>query len=151
MDRQDIAEQIRFEQELLRHVMGGLRLSTTWQVRGPDASRKLSSLRFVTASFQRHLERLLALEEYGGFMDRVLDCAPHLGRATEALRAEHDGFRRGALRVVQQLELLPATDPAGLEKLGAELVALLGRIEAHNRKEIALIQEAFRRDEGGEG
>src|SRR5215831_4389471 len=90
MDRQDIAEQTRFEQELLRHVMEGLRLSATWQVRGPNASRKLSSLRFVTGSFQRHLERLLALEEYGGFMDKVLDCAPHLGRATEALRAEHD-------------------------------------------------------------
>jgi hypothetical protein len=151
MDRQDIAEQTRFEQELLRHVMEGLQLSTTWQVRGPDASRKLSSLRFVTGSFQRHLERLLALEEYGGFLDKVLDCAPHLGRAAAALRAEHDGFRTEARRVVQRLELLPATDPAALEQVGGELVALLGRIEAHNRKEIALIQEAFRRDEGGEG
>src|SRR5215831_1572861 len=105
MDRQDIAEQIRFEQELLRHVMEGLRLSTTWQVRGPDASRKLSSLRFVTSSFQRHLERLLALEEDDGFLDREVAGAPHLGRAEAALRAEHDGFRREARRVVQQLEL----------------------------------------------
>src|SRR5262245_51073586 len=91
MDRQDIAEQTRFEQELLRHVMEGLRHSATWQVREPNASRKLSSLRFVTGSFQRHLERLLALEEYGGFMDKVLDCAPHLGRATEALRPPPEG------------------------------------------------------------
>jgi hypothetical protein len=37
MDRHDIAEQVRVEQELLRHVMEGLRLSTTWQVQGPDA------------------------------------------------------------------------------------------------------------------
>ena len=79
MDRQDIAEQTRVEQELLRHVMEGLRLSTTWQVLGPDASRKLSTLRFVTGSFQRHLERLLALEEYDGFMDKVLACAPPAG------------------------------------------------------------------------
>jgi hypothetical protein len=41
VDRHDIAEQVRVEQEPLRHVMEGLRLSTTWQVRGPDASRKL--------------------------------------------------------------------------------------------------------------
>ena len=54
MDRHDIAEQVRVEQELLRHVMEGLRLSTTWQVQGPDASRKLSTLGFVTGSFQRH-------------------------------------------------------------------------------------------------
>src|SRR5262249_40241546 len=91
MDPQDIAEQARFEQQLLRQVMEGLRLSTTWQVREPDASRKLSSLRFVTSSFQRHLERLLALEEDDGFMDKEVAGAPHLGRATEALRAEHDG------------------------------------------------------------
>ena len=151
MDRQDIAEQTRIEQELLRHLMEGLRLSTTWQVQGPDASRKLSTLRFVTASFQRHLERLLALEEYDGYMDKVLECAPRLGRATAALRAEHDGFRSEARRVVQRLEPLPATDPPALEEVGGELVALLDRIEGHNRREMALLLEAFERDEGGEG
>jgi Hemerythrin HHE cation binding domain len=151
MDRHDIAEQIRVEQELLRHVMEGLRLSTTWQVQGPDASRKLSTLRFVTGSFQRHLERLLALEEDDGFLDQVLACAPRLARATAALRAEHDGFRSEARRVVQRLERLPATDPATLEKVGGELVALLDRIEGHNRKEMGLLLEAFERDEGGEG
>jgi hypothetical protein len=151
MDRQDIADQLRVEQELLRHVMEGLRLSTNWEVRGPDASRKLSTLRFVTGSFQRHLERLLALEEYDGYMDKVLACAPQFGRATAALRAEHDRFRSEANRVVQQLERLGATDLAALEKVGGELLALLDRIEGHNRKEMALLLEAFGRDEGGEG
>src|SRR5690349_2733687 len=151
MDRHDTAEQIRVEQELLRHVMEGLRLSTTWQVQGPDASRKLSTLRFVTGSFQRHLERLLALEEDDGFLDQVPACPPRLARATAALRAEHDGFRSEAGRIVRRLERLPATDPPALEKLGGELVALLDRIEGHNRKEMALLLEAFGQDEGGEG
>jgi hypothetical protein len=150
MDRQDITEQTKVEQELLRHLMEGLRRSTTWQVQGPDASRKLSTVRFVTASFQRHLERLLALEEYDGFMDKVLACAPHLGRATKALRTEHDSFRSETSRVVQQLERLQADDLDALEKLGGELLALLDRIEGHNRKEMALLLEAFGRDEGGE-
>ncbi len=139
MDRQDIAEQTRIEQELLRHVMDGLRLSTTWQVQGPDASRKLSTLRFVMGVFQRHLERLLALEEYDGFMDKVGACAPHLSRVTVALRAEHDRFRAEVGRLAQHLERLPATDQAALEKVGGELLALLDRIEGHNRKELALI------------
>jgi hypothetical protein len=151
MDRQDIADQTRIEQELLRHVMEGLRLSTAWQVQGPDASRKLSTLRFMTGVFQRHLERLLALEEYDGFMDQVVACAPQLARVTVALRAEHDGFRTEARRLAQHLERLPATDPAALEKVGGELLALLDRIEGHNRKEMALVQEALMRDEGGEG
>jgi hypothetical protein len=151
MDRQDIAEQTRVEQELLRHLMEGLRLSTSWEVRGADASRKLSTLRFVTGSFQRHLERLLGLEECDGFMDKVLACAPHLGRATAALRGEHDSFRSEVRRVVGVLERLQATDLDALEKVSGELVALLDRVERHNRKEMELLLEAFGRDEGGEG
>jgi hypothetical protein len=151
MDRQDIADQTRIEQDLLRQIMEGLRISTGWQVRGPDASRKLSTLRFATGSFQRHLERLLALEEHDGFMDKVLACAPQLGRATRALRAEHDSFRGEAGRIAQELERLEPTDLAALETVGGELVALLARIEGHNRKELALLLEAFARDEGGEG
>jgi hypothetical protein len=151
MDRQDIAEQTRIEQELLRHVMDVLRLSTTWQVRGPDASRKLSTVRFIMGSFQRHLERLLALEEYDGVVDKVLACAPHLDRATAGLRAEHGSFRNEVSRIVQQLDRLQATDLGALENVGGELVALLDRIEGHNRKELALLLEALGRDEGGEG
>src|SRR5262245_65104040 len=110
MDRQDIAEQTRVEQELLRHVMEGLRLSTTWQVPGTDASRKLSTLRFVAGSFQRHLERLLALEEYDGYMGLVRATSPRLGRAADALRVEHEHFRSEARRVAQGLERLPGSD-----------------------------------------
>jgi hypothetical protein len=47
--------------------------------------------------------------------------------------------------------LLPATDPAALEEVGGVLVALLDRIEGHNRKEMDQLLEALGRDEGGEG
>jgi hypothetical protein len=151
MDRLDIADQTRYEQELLRHAMEGLRLTTTWQLRGPDASRKLATLRFGMGSFKRHLERVLALEEDGGFMDRVLACSPRLARTTKTLRAEHDAFRAEARRILQELDGLSATELSALERIDGELLALLGRIEAHNRKEFVLVQEAFERDEGGEG
>ena len=151
MDRQEVARQTQVEHEMLQHIMTALRLAAGWPVPGPDGSRKLSTLRFVAQSFQRHLEHVLALEEYDGYMDLVLASAPCLGRATDALRAEHDLFRTEARRLVQRLERLPATDAAALEKLGGELVALLDRIEGHNRKEMALLLEAFERDEGGEG
>ena len=76
------------EQELLRHVMEGLRLSTTWQVRGPDASRKLSTLRFVTGSFQRHLERLRTALEH--LMHAHAEGLPALARGASVQRlAEH--------------------------------------------------------------
>ena len=151
MDRQDIAEQTRIEQELLRHLMEGLRLSTTWQVRGPDASRKLSTLRFVAGSFQRHLERLLALEEYDGYLGLVRAASPRLVRAADALRAEHERFRAEAGRVAQRLDGLPGTDPAALAPVCADLLALLGQVESHSEREMALVHEAFGQDEGGEG
>jgi hemerythrin-like domain-containing protein len=151
MDRQDVARQTQVEQELLGHIMKVLRTSAGWPVPGPDASRKLSTLRFVAQSFQRHLEHLLTLEEYDGYMDLVLSCAPFLGRRTDALRAEHDTFRTRARQVVQRLERLSSADPAALDVICGDLLALLEKIEEHNRKETALLQEALERDEGGEG
>jgi hypothetical protein len=52
---------------------------------------------------------------------------------------------------VQQLERLLATDLPALGQVCDDLLALVCRIEDHNQKEIALIQETFGRHEGGEG
>ena len=149
MDGQDIARQTQIEHEMLGHLIGGLRVTAGWQVPGPEAARKLSTLRFLAGSFQRHLERLLALEEGDGYMGLALEASPRLARATAALRAEHDRFRAGARRAVQRLESLPAE--AALGSASDELLALLADVEAHSRKEMALIQEAFSCDDGGEG
>ena len=151
MDRQEVARQTQVEHDMLKHLVEGLRMAAGWQVQGQDASRKLSTLRFVLQSFQRHLERLLALEEDDGYMGLVRACAPWLGRTTDALRAEHGRFRTEASRLVQRLERLPATDLAGLGEFCDDLLVLLGEIGEHSDKEMALLQEAFDRDEGGEG
>jgi hypothetical protein len=149
MDGQDVARQTQIEHEMLGHLIGGLRATAGWRVPGPDASRKLSTLRFLAQSFQRHLERLLDLEEGDGYMGLALSASPQLARRTAALRAEHDRFRAGARRAVQRLENLPAE--AALAGACDELLALLADVEAHSCKEMALIQEAFARDGGGEG
>jgi hypothetical protein len=149
MDGQDVARQTQIEHEMLGHLIGGLRVTAGWQVPGPDAPRKLSTLRFLAQSFQRHLERLLALEEDDGYMGLALSSSPQLARATAALKAEHDRFRAEARRAVLRLESLPAE--AALGGACDELLALLADVEAHSRKEIELIQEAFGRDGGGEG
>jgi hemerythrin-like domain-containing protein len=149
MDRQDVAQQMQVEHGLLQYLLQGLRDTVAWQVPGPDASRKLSTLRFIAQSFQCHLERVLALEEYDGYMGLVRVCCPRLGRATDALRAEHEGFRTEARRIAQRLERLSGTDLAALGQVCADLLALLGQVEGHSSKEMALLQEAFEQDEGG--
>ena len=150
MDRQDVARQTQVEHEMLKLIMEGLRVTAGWQVHGPDASRKLSTLRFIAQSFQRHLERLLALEEHD-YLGLVRACAPRLVRAADALRAEHEHFRAEAGRVVRRLERLPGTDAAALGPVCADLLALLGQVESHSERETALVHEAFGQDEGGEG
>ena len=146
---QDVAQQMQVEHGLLQHLIGGLR-AAAWPVPGPDASRKLSTLRFVAGSFQRHLERLLALEE-GDYLGLVRAASPRLVRAADALRAEHERFRTEARRLAQRLERLPGTDPAALGPVCADLLALLGQVEGHSEREMALVHEAFGQDEGGEG
>ena len=96
-------------------------------------------------------ERLLALEEHDGYMDLTSAWTAHLGRSAAALRAEHEVFRGEARRLVQQLERLPVTELEALDTVCEALLGLLSRVEEHNSKEIALLQEAFSREEGGEG
>jgi hypothetical protein len=150
MDPNDMTAQIRVEHELLHHLSQGLKSTLAWRVQEPGASRKLSTLRFVAQSFQRHLERLLALEEYDGYMGLLGDAAPRLSRATDGLRREHEHFRMESRRILQQLERLLATDLPALGQVCDDLLALVCRVDDHSKKEIALMQETFGRDEGGE-
>src|SRR4051812_6360907 len=98
----DLAQQTAVEHTLLQYLMEGLRTTIAWQHQG-DGVRKLSTLRFIGQSFQRHLERLLALEECDGYMDLVLQRNPQLRKTVDALREEHEFFRQSVRRIVLRL------------------------------------------------
>ena len=70
-------QQAAVEHEALRHIIGALRTVLDWKPTAGDVSRKLSSLRFIIQSFQRHLERLMALKEQDGYMTEALQLALH--------------------------------------------------------------------------
>ena len=148
---QDIAQQTFLEQGMLNHITDALRSTIDWKLQGDDLSRKLSTLRFMAQSLQRHLERVMALEEYDGYMDMVGRLSPHLGKEVDALRQEHDQFRKAVPRIVARLERISSTDHIPLGIVCDELLVLLEGLEGHNRKEADLIQEAFDREGGGEG
>jgi hemerythrin-like domain-containing protein len=151
MPYQDIAQQTFLEHGMLKNITDALRLTIAWQVQGEDFSRKLSTLRFIAHSLQRHLEHLMSLEEYDGYMDRVSQLTPYLGRRVDALRREHDEFRQAVHRILPHLERVSPTDHAEFGKLCDELLALVARLENHDRKEADLLHEAFGQDGGGEG
>jgi hemerythrin-like domain-containing protein len=150
MNSHDIAQQSIVENGMLQHLEEALRNTMDWQVQGPDLSRKLSTLRFIAGSFQRHLERLFTLEEFDGYMDLVLKTSPNLGKQVFALKDEHGQLRNGARQIVNRLERVAPSDQAGFHKICTDFQALLQKLDHHTKKEVELFQEAFH-EGGGEG
>lgn len=150
MNSHDIAQQSAVENGMLQHLEEALRSAMDWEVQGDDFSRQLSTLRFIAGSFQRHLERLFALEEFDGYMDLVLKTMPNLGKQVFALKDEHGRLRNGARQIVNRLERVAPTDRDGFDTLCSDLQALLQKLDHHTKKELELFQEAFH-EGGGEG
>jgi len=150
MDHKAISDQVLVEHEMLMHVTNALRTILDWKARDYDLSRQLSSLRFTCGSFQRHLERLMALEEHDGYMDVVIKSHPEFAKEVDLLRKEHDDFRRTLNRTVHRLERVSPDDRPMFSAVCEELLALLEKVDKHSAKETDLLQEAFLRDEGGE-
>jgi len=151
MTHMDFAQQTSVEHTMLKCLVDSLRATMGWKVAGNDFSRKLSTLRFISHSLQRHLEHLLALEEFDGYMDQVMQSCPQLGKTVDALRQQHETFRHSVRRLVHRLEQTSSTDLASFDGLCEELSVLLDQLEEHNKKEIDLMQEAAEREDGGEG
>jgi len=147
----DLVQQTMVEQNMLLLLVEGLRNTLAWEVQGGDIARKLSTLRFITQSFQRHLERVLAIEEDDGYMGLASQSSLWLGHGIHSLKMEHQQFRREAARIVHRFETVGPDDGDSFARICDELIGLLDRLQAHDDREGQLMQEAFARDEGGEG
>ncbi len=151
MELDEIAKQAAIEHEMLKHIASALRSTMQWELTGGDISRKLGSLRFISQSFQRHLDHVMALEEYDGYMNVVTESYPEYTERTEKLRCDHDRFRETIGRINYRLEHISPADFAAFEENCGTLSKLLEEINDHNQRETDLIQEAFFDDVGGEG
>src|SRR3954471_23577512 len=94
LDGRALARQGLFEHELLERLKEALRLAKSWSVESVGFERKRSSVCFTAQSMCRHLERLMELEEEGGYMCEVLEAKPQLADDITVLRSDHDAFRR---------------------------------------------------------
>ena len=150
MAHTELDQQTLAEHNMLTLLIEGLRNTLAWKVQGTDFTRKLSTLRFITHSFQRHLEHVLALEEHDGYMDLVLQACPKLGNSVDALRQEHQQFRKETSHIVHRFENVSTTDGDSFSRICSELVDLLNKFDAHNKQIVKLMQKAIPQDEGGE-
>lgn len=151
MDSQTVAQQALVEHRILQHVKAALRLSLDWKVSEVGLDRKLSSVRFTAQSLVRHLERMMSLEEDGGYMDAVRQEKPNWATKVETLEREHGDLRRLLAAVMPTLEGDAARDPDRFTEICESLESLLARLDSHGQQETDLLQEVFMDDIGGEG
>jgi hemerythrin-like domain-containing protein len=151
MANNSITEQMVVEHEMLKSIMDGLRKAIGLKPDGDTFARKLHTVHFIALSLQRHLDHLLTLEECDGYMDAVVNLSPQLGRRVDALRQEHNQFRKASLQVVHGLETVAPTDQTTFRNVCDEALAFLKKLDDHTRKEVDIVHEAIARDSGGEG
>jgi hypothetical protein len=144
-------QQAMVEHAMLKHIANALRVTLDWKVDQGDFSRPLSSLRFVSQSLQRHLDRMMTLEECDGYMDEVVEASPHLAEKVKILKQDHERFRHSVRQIVSRLERLSPNDLPGFTRSCGAIRELLSQLDEHAASEMAVIQEAYCRDEGGYG
>jgi predicted nuclease with TOPRIM domain len=144
------------EHSVLEHVKQALRVTLDWKAPVVSMPRKLSSLQFTMKSFRRHLERVMSIEEDGGYLADIMEMKPNLQSRVENLHADHDRFRTRIRQLVPELEDLGEYDVSDWAEhqfldVCQDIRQLLDDIDQHDSQEIELLQESLLYDEGGEG
>jgi hypothetical protein len=139
------------EHQILEHVKQALRVTLEWKAPAVSLPQKMSSVAFTLKSFQRHLDRLMAIEEEGGYMAMVSEVNPHLQERIDYLAHDHDRFRQQIGNIVPCVEELCEWQPVEFAEICAEIFLLLDEVDSHDEQEISLLQDSLLLDDGGEG
>ena len=139
------------EHQILDHIKQAMRVTLDWKVPSVGMRQKLSSMQFTLKSFQRHLERLMSMEEQDGYMLLVAETKPNLSVRVERLAADHQNFRSSIEHLLPEIEALSEYNSEGFEGICQQIYDLLNRVDQHDHEEIELLNDAFLCDEGGEG
>ena len=150
MNQELLIQQTKRESRALEHVTRALEVMLEWAVNGDGFSRKLSSVRFFTELYQRHLERLFALEEIDGYMESVSRLHPELRGQVDNLKREHERFRAAVRKIVVRIDLASPMNLPEFDATCDELRNTINQILEHLRREQELLVESFHRDTGGE-
>ncbi len=139
------------EHQILDHIKKALRVTLDWKVPSVGAHQKLSSMHFTLQSFQRHLERLMSMEEENGYLLLVAESKPNLSTRVERLASDHQTFRESIDHLLPEMETLSSYDSEHFDRICNEVYSLLESVDQHDHDEIELLNDAFLCDEGGEG
>jgi hemerythrin-like domain-containing protein len=139
------------EHQVLEHIKQALRVTINWQAPAVSMPRKLSSLQFTIKSFHRHLDRVISIEEEGGYMADVLSAKPYLQDRIDHMSEEHAQFRVRLRQLIPELNAINEWEEPRFEQICNDLRDLLDDVDRHDAREVDLLQESLIIDEGGEG
>src|SRR6186713_1827382 len=94
------------EHAVMEHIKQAMRVTLDWQAPEVSLPRKINSLQFTLKSLQRHLERVMSLEEEGGYMRVVQEHKPQLVQRIKNLSGDHAKFRARLAALKPQLDAL---------------------------------------------
>jgi len=139
------------EHQVFEHIKQALLVTLNWQAPSVSMPRKLSSLQFTIKSFQRHFERVISIEEEGGYMADAMDAKPYYQDRVEQLEQDHARFRERLRKLLPELADTKEWDEPRFERICSDLRELIADMDRHNEREIELLQESALVDDGGEG
>jgi hemerythrin-like domain-containing protein len=139
------------EHQIFEHIKQALLVTLNWHAPSVSMPRKLSSMQFTIKSFQRHFDRVITIEDEGGYMADVLECKPYMEERIEQLSRDHDRFRERLRKLMPQLNDIKEWDEPRFEQVCDDLRSLIAAIDHHNEQEVELLQESMLVDDGGEG
>lgn len=139
------------EHRILGHVKQALRVTLNWKAPAVSMPRKLSSLKFTIKSFQRHLERVISIEEEGGYLIEVVERKPYLQDRIDRLAGQHRRFRNRVRELVPELGTIHEWEDDRFHDVCGDISRLLDDLDMHDSAEIELLQDTLLMDEGGEG
>jgi hypothetical protein len=137
-----ISQQMLLEHEVLARLSDALRTAVGWNQHG-DQAHKLSSVRFLAESFERHLERMFELEEHEGYMEVVEASFPQFRPRVADFRRQHGEFRRRIGELLGHLAQNESLTSPETELLFGDLSSLLDQIDRHNKQEMGLLEEVI--------
>lgn len=143
--------QFTVENQVLDHVKAALRKTLDSDEDRMGLERKVSTVKFVTESLVRHLIRLLDLEDDTEESDPIEESKPHLSDKTAALTDEHAQFRAILNEMSDQVAGISSGNEPHFDAFCKDLLAFLDRLDQHEARELAVLQELHNSDEGGEG
>jgi hemerythrin-like domain-containing protein len=139
------------EHQIFEHIKQALLVTLNWQAPSVSMPRKLSSMQFTIKSFQRHFDRVISIEEEGGYMADVVDAKPYMQERIDLLQRDHSRFRDRLRKLMPELNDIKEWEEPRFHQVCDDLRALINDVDRHNQREVELLQESMLVDDGGEG